>query len=282
MKPAELLYSGRITQESRSGHTNPVVKLFLLCSPLSFVMYQQVGRLVGWPRLAAAKVVIVALALFWASILNFRDRELSRTIKRGITGALFFGGLFFVTTNPESPLTAALGFVSMVYHAVPILRDVAPESWLYLVFFYIAITAVNNFNTRDTLWLGRRLLLWWDRLYVTYVVIVITFCVIHSALPLRVGLSWSIASDKAALLNNPYRSVRQTWLSRRMTLWRIFGLTTIGNNSSIAQAIELLCEQRGFFRIGYRDVIGRDVAAEDVAAIAIISIAVLALIMFQF
>jgi hypothetical protein len=42
--------------------------------------------------------------------------------------------------------------------------------------------------------------------------------------------------------------------------------------------IELLMLQRGFFRVGYRDVIGREFGAEDAVAVMLIGLMVFVLI----
>lgn len=281
MKPAEMIFFGRNNVEDTSGHVNPCVKLTLLFLPLAFVAYQQIGRLKGWGRLDISETTVVALVLFIAIILNFRDNEIHRMIRRIVLAVMFFGGLFVVVRFPKTTVAAILGIFSKTFSSIPVLGKVAPESWLYITFFFIAVIAVRSFNSRDTLWIGRRFLLWWDRLFVVYVIVITTFCVINSSLPLRLALSWRVASDKATLAGNPYQHSQLGWIGRQSLKWRLFALTLFSGNSGIAQSIHLLCEQRGFFRRGYRDAIGRQVSAEDIIALILLMLGTVTLLLLR-
>jgi hypothetical protein len=191
-------------------------------------------------------------------------------IRRALGGILFFGGIYYVAQNPTDQFASILGIFSKVYSWIPILNNFSAESWLYLVFFFIAILAVRCFNTREALWLGRHL--FWRTLFTVYAIVVITFAVINSALPLRMSVSWRVARDKGVLFRNPYLGRRFGRCGRIAKTTELFAITLVGNNAAIAQSVELLSKQRGFFRIGYKEVIGGILSPEDVMAILLLAL----------
>lgn len=274
MSPSEMIFFNRINHAGHSGLRNPLVKLTAVILPLGLVVYQQAARSLSWTALGSKDLLIVSVFLLVATTLNFAPRERTQLIRRFLLSIAIVAAVVYVSREPNSAIAVALGFVSAIYKVIPLLGNIQAESWLHFIFIYIAYRAAYSLNSRDLLWLGRKFL--FRPAFLIYTVCVATGSVVHSILPLRLFLSWRIALDKGALLRNP-DVVRSSSPSVSLFRFRLFTLSLLLQNDFLAETVELLVSQRGYFRRGYSDFIGFDFALEDTVAIGLCILGVFAL-----
>jgi hypothetical protein len=269
---------GIIQVKDRASLSHPFLKTALLVSALLFSILH--FTFYGYyPSMAPniAQNSIISLTLIVASSVDLRNYGLPRFFRRTIFFGIILISIALADKNifffRELLFNQFLGVWSMI----PFIHSIKGNTWLGAVNLYAGYLAINNLNTRDYVWIGRRIIL--PKTRYVYQIFVVTTAVLSSAAP-RIGseVYW-LARMRTRLLKNPKCSNSNN--SSIYLFFRILSNSILYRFSYVAQVIERLLEDRGYFSDQYADPIEHIVSQSDIVALSIIVLGVFSFIILN-
>src|SRR5438270_1164301 len=178
---ADDLIEGALQHDDSAELRNPLVKIAFVILPLALVLNEPALRAGHGIPLTLAQLVLLSFFLYVCAIVDLRAHNRGSFFRR----ALVVGAIVALTVGSKmaqaGPADATRKLLLRVYGELPFVNQLSPRTWLIIFLVVIAIIAVKNLSSRDAIWLGRKI--FFSRLFTVYVVVVTTFCTLHSALP---------------------------------------------------------------------------------------------------
>ena len=267
------LLSGIIQVKDRASLTNPVLKLFLvfaslLLSIFQFTFYRYYSDWNWTPNIA--QQCLISLTLIIASSVDLRDSGRHRFLWRTLFFGTILASISFAESGHVSMLEVLWNKFLGMWSMLPLLQRIEGTTWLGIVDIYAAFLAFSNLNNRNFIWFGRRIILPSTRQM--YQVFVVTIAVLASAAP-RVGAEvYWIARMRYRLLQNP--ACNRENKKPIDLFFNIMFIALLYRFSYVAQVIERLLEDRGYFEEPYTEPMEGYTSQSDIVAIVMLVVGV--------
>ena len=261
------LLRGVIQVRDRASLRNPGLKILMLVTTLILsVMEFSFWSADSCSFPSISQQCLISLILVVATSVDLRMFGWGRFLRRSLVFSIVLIGVSLAASGEVIFLEILWNRFLGVWSIVPVLRKIEGSTWLGIVDLYAAFLAASNLSTRDFIWVGRRLLL--PAALPIYQVFIVTTAVLASAAP-RIGAEvYWIARMRSRLLQNPScKGVRGSSFS---LFFNVAANALLYRFTYVAQVVERLLDDRGFFRMSYIEPIELRLSASDVVALVLL------------
>jgi hypothetical protein len=262
------ILEAELQEEGTSEIRNPLLKIALIIIPFAVVFHEVLNRYGYGVGITPTQTVVVLYGIFLAAISNTSEGNARNFLRSAIIFGLFAISVAALTSDRYEWLDAIAKTLSSAYQKTPILSVINLRTWLIIFAIIIAIRAARNIQSRDALWLGRRLLSGWT--FRTYIIFAVTYSVVQSVLFNKLEEAWTVATSRYHLAANPDSTCRDVRPRLQKMFW--WFLSVLGRGSEyVGDLIFSLVHERGFFREQYKDAHASHFGRGDVVATALLT-----------